>query len=96
MTVGIKYCGGCNPRYDRVAFAAALAAACPEVSWVPAWPGESYDRLAVLCGCSARCADYGAVTARCGTLVVDHMTALEEAAGFFRRAAPRPLRATET
>ena len=85
MTVGIKYCGGCNPRYDRVAFAAALAAACPEAVCVPARPGETCDKLVVLCGCTARCADHSAVTARYGVLVADHMTTLDEAAAFLKK-----------
>ena len=39
MTVGIKYCGGCNPRYDRVAAARRLEAAFPGLTFTPARPG---------------------------------------------------------
>ena len=35
MKVGIKYCGGCNPRYDRGEFVSKLLAAHPD------WDAES-------------------------------------------------------
>lgn len=54
--VGIRYCGGCNPRYDRVALAGELARALPEVDFPPAEAGQSYDAAVVVCGCTARCA----------------------------------------
>ena len=57
MTIAIKYCGGCNPRFDRVAAAAQLAAAFPHLSMVPARSGAPADLLVVLCGCPSRCAD---------------------------------------
>ncbi len=56
MTVGIKYCGGCNPRYDRVAAVRRLEGDCPGVTFVNAVSGKRYDALLVVCGCSARCA----------------------------------------
>ena len=56
MTVGIKYCGGCNPRYDRAAAVRRLHAALPGAAFVNAVPGQRYDALLVVCGCSARCA----------------------------------------
>ena len=50
--VGIKYCGGCNPRFDRVAAVESLGCrALPA-----ARPGERYDLILVVCGCSAACA----------------------------------------
>lgn len=85
MTAGLKYCGGCNPRYDRVAFAKALAAACPQVALVPAFAGETYDALVVLCGCTARCADHTQIGSRAGVLVVDHQTTLGQAAEFLTK-----------
>ena len=36
MRVGLRYCGGCNPRFDRVAAAGRLAAACPQAALEPA------------------------------------------------------------
>lgn len=33
VTVGVRYCGGCNPRFDRVAGVEALARACPSAGF---------------------------------------------------------------
>lgn len=57
MTVGVKYCGGCNPRYDRVGLIRRLERGYPGTAFVPARPGEGCDLLLVVCGCAARCAD---------------------------------------
>ncbi len=67
--VGIKYCGGCNPRYDRPDFVRRLAEACPGASFVPARPGGQ-ERLLVVCGCTARCADLTGLDAPLGRLTV--------------------------
>ena len=53
--VGVRYCGGCNPRYDRVAAVRALAVRFPGLRFVPAGPGLPF--TLVVCGCSAQCAD---------------------------------------
>ena len=59
MNYGIKFCGGCNPRYDR-------RQACSQIvttmeaqggSWEYAKDGQVYDKLIVLCGCSSQCAN---------------------------------------
>ena len=53
--VGVRYCGGCNPRYDRVAAVRELQRRFPEAVFAPGEPGHSL--VLVACGCSARCAD---------------------------------------
>lgn len=57
MRIGIKYCGGCNPRYDRVAYVRTLAGRYPDAVFSPAEPEQDYDVVLVVCGCSAQCAD---------------------------------------
>lgn len=56
MNIGIKYCGGCNPKYDRKEFLYDLKKKfnfdCEIVR-----PDEVYDIIIVLCGCSSCCAD---------------------------------------
>ena len=52
--VGVRYCGGCNPRYDRVAAVRRLEEQCPNVRFLPAGPGQELTLL--VCGCSAQCA----------------------------------------
>ena len=38
--IGVRYCGGCNPRYDRVALVRRLEGLLPGMALVPARPGE--------------------------------------------------------
>lgn len=57
MEIGIKYCGGCNPRYDRKKFVELLKERFSH-SFEPAGTDREYDMLLVLCGCSSGCAGF--------------------------------------
>ncbi len=54
--IGLRYCGGCNPRYDRVAAAKKLMGFFPDLTFCPAEPGVPYAAVLVICGCPSRCA----------------------------------------
>ncbi len=56
VQVGVRYCGGCNPRYDRVAVIKRLAALLPEVEFVTAQSGTAYPAVVVVAGCMTDCA----------------------------------------
>ena len=58
MKVGIKYCGGCNPRFDRAASVRTLCARHPDWEWEYAQEGVLYDLLLVVGGCASCCARY--------------------------------------
>lgn len=64
MRIGVKYCGGCNPRYDRVALVDRIKEQHREDTFEWAVPGVCYDQLLVVCGCSAQCADVAGLTGR--------------------------------
>lgn len=70
MRIGIKYCGGCNPRYDRSAFVSRLKAALPDLDFQPVRIGEVYDLLLVVSGCRVECADIQGIQYRLGKLGV--------------------------
>lgn len=55
----VKYCGGCNPRFDRVQFVRDLEAKLGQKLSSPV-PDVFYDEIYVICGCTARCADVSA------------------------------------
>lgn len=61
-TVAVRYCGGCNPRCDRVSLVSVLNNLFPEYTFVPAGPGKQGFVSIVVCGCSARCADVADLT----------------------------------
>lgn len=56
MTIGIRYCGGCNPRFDRAEIASRLKKEFPQHD-VRIHPDTDTDAVVILCGCSAACAD---------------------------------------
>lgn len=63
MNVGIKYCGGCNPHYDRVEFVEQLKQQNPQLHVEVAQPQQVYDCLLVICGCPAQCANISGLQA---------------------------------
>lgn len=67
MKIGIKYCGGCNPRYDRVAEINKLKAEFPKAEFVTASLHPDCDIVIVVCGCFSQCAD------RTGLKAKEHM-----------------------
>ncbi len=54
--VGIRYCGGCNPRFDRVQAVQELKTMLPNVSFVHAGDGTPYHAAVVVGGCASHCA----------------------------------------
>ncbi len=55
MVVGFKYCGGCNPGYDRVAAVEKYILLNPENEYTYD-KSRACDRWFVVCGCQAVCA----------------------------------------
>lgn len=56
--IGIRYCGGCNPRYNRGALVKRITEKYRELSIEVAKEGKAYDLLLVVGGCSSCCASY--------------------------------------
>ncbi len=57
MKIGIKFCGGCNPRYDRRLFLEKLKEKLYWQTFHVASLTEQDDVLLCLCGCKCACAD---------------------------------------
>ena len=56
MNIGIKYCGGCNPKYNRSAFIAGLAAEYKDkIKIEPIKEDVIYDMVIIMNGCSSVC-----------------------------------------
>ena len=70
--IAVKYCGGCNPRYDRVKFVQDLQedllAPGPECEFSGADTPDP-DFVLVVCGCPASCVSHGHLTGRLGKFV---------------------------
>lgn len=56
MIVHVKYCGGCNPRYERAGIVENLKKRFPEMT-VRFEDAKGADAAVIICGCSAACAD---------------------------------------
>lgn len=71
MKIGIKYCGGCNPRYDRTSFISRIKGEVGDKhQFETARSEEFYDTIIVLCGCTSGCADHSMFTARNEKIIV--------------------------
>jgi len=57
--VAVKYCGGCNPCFDRVAFVARFFDTFPQLKQVNSDVKDPWPWLTlVICGCSRCCAEH--------------------------------------
>lgn len=69
MLVGVKFCGGCNPRYDRgKALADIKKETQGQAEFVVAEEGGEYDYLLVIGGCTNCCASYSQYKVRNDTI----------------------------
>ena len=80
--VVIRYCGGCNPRYDRVGAVEALRRYFPSLRFVPDHPRPLLTIL--VCGCAVRCLDAGPEE---GVLCLDDLSGLPAVAEAIAQAA---------
>ena len=59
MLVGVKFCGGCNPRYDRGKLLKRLKEDLKgQFTFESANESQFYEGLIVFCGCTNACASY--------------------------------------
>ncbi|MDR3259874.1 MAG: hypothetical protein LBT51_09745 [Fusobacteriaceae bacterium] len=56
--IGIKYCGGCNPRYNRVEEVEKIKNKLENHIFEYAKEDKTYDFILVACGCLAACATH--------------------------------------
>ena len=78
MVFGVKYCGGCNPRYDRTAFFDTVKKRCPEAEFQYVQPEVISDHLLVVCGCPSRCADISTIQVIGDTFKVSEESQMEQ------------------
>ncbi len=58
MKCGVRFCGGCNPRFERGAVFRNFQKEITDIEFSHAVEGELYDILLVIGGCTACCASY--------------------------------------
>lgn len=58
MKCGVRFCGGCNPRYDRGKVLEEIKKKLSDVDFSYACEEEKYDVILVIGGCTNCCASY--------------------------------------
>ncbi|MGF6375247.1 hypothetical protein M2140_000281 [Clostridiales Family XIII bacterium PM5-7] len=58
MLVGIRFCGGCNVRYDRKQYLEEIINGNPGHEFQFAKEDEPYELLLCICGCPSCCVSY--------------------------------------
>ncbi len=53
--IGLKYCGGCNPYYDREAEVKKLQLRCEGVEFEAYRTERAYAKIFLICGCPRTC-----------------------------------------
>ena len=57
MKIGIKYCGGCNPSFDRIAAAEKIRERMKHETEYVSYTDPEADLILVMAGCSTACAE---------------------------------------
>ena len=64
MEIGVKFCGGCNPRYNRGAALERIKKELPDVTWVSGSQPVPCDYWFLVCGCMRECINENLYPAR--------------------------------
>ncbi|MDP3386849.1 MAG: hypothetical protein Q8S24_06415 [Eubacteriales bacterium] len=75
MNIGIKFCGGCNPRFDRLEFVSQIKKTLTYHTYRPYLEGTS-DLTLVVCGCKRACVNLG-IDEASDLVVVDNSSSIE-------------------
>lgn len=70
IEVGLKYCGGCNPVYDRKEIADIIGRQ-PGINLKPYDENEIFDTVLIICGCSVDCINICEYKSRYGTVLIN-------------------------
>ena len=70
MKVGIKFCGGCNPFYERGVVSKKFMEAHPEYDFEFVNENNEYNIIVVVCGCMIRCTTVNHLKSKYGYIFV--------------------------
>lgn len=81
MKCGVKFCGGCNPHYERGDAFRKIQSDLPEIQFEHVEEGTAYDHLLVIGGCTACCPIIDQYTVNGDVLKMwseDHVSKIEQ------------------
>lgn len=82
-TVGIKYCGGCNPNYDRKGVADIIEK-LPGIETMLYSENAIPDITLVICGCSSDCINADKYKSKYGTIMINDPRQTDEAIKYIK------------
>ena len=85
VKIGVKYCGGCNPGYDRVALVRHIEESLRGEVEFASPESEEVALVLVVEGCSTACADVSAFQG----LEIRKITSIEDAEKFMKEMRAR-------
>ena len=88
-TVRVKYCGGCNPRYNRTGLTRRLREDFPELRITETEEDGPTLFVAVLCGCQVACAAHAELNGLAGKMILTSQTDYGNLAAALRGIAER-------
>jgi len=85
MKIYVKYCGGCNPRYDRAELVRSLQEELKECEFSESAGGQ--DVSLIVCGCPSACADKSDAAAPYGIFTIWQAEAAVQVKSFIREVS---------
>ncbi len=70
LKIGIKFCGGCNPFYERMATVKKYINEHPEYEFEFVREENEYDVIILVCGCMCRCITHDHLKSKYGFIHV--------------------------
>lgn len=70
MKIGVKYCGGCNPCYERSDIIRWVKRDYPTIEIEAIKEDAFYDICLIICGCREECSDYSYLKKQYDVLVI--------------------------
>jgi 4-hydroxybutyrate CoA-transferase len=70
VKVGIKYCGGCNSRFERIAIAEKIKSDYKNFEFSYAKENQEYDFIIVINGCHIACAGLHGLNSKKGFIII--------------------------
>ena len=83
IRIGVKYCGGCNPDYDRVRAVSDLAEELKDVAEFAPASNDVADFILVVQGCRTACANLSSLVGK-PLVVVDSLQKIKNLASKIR------------
>ncbi len=70
MDICVKYCGGCNPRYDRKKIVDRIKEDFNDVNIITQRDKMTCDFAVIIAGCTSACVNHDNIEGRCGKFII--------------------------